>query len=165
MVRKLLSGLLRGGWPALLAGLLAGPAARAQPAGPAPGPFVFSRAGQQQARLSFFTQRNLIIVSAKLNGVGPLNFLLDTGVSTCLLTNPAVADSLHLTHGDTYRVNGAGGASSGISAYETTDVAVTMAGGVVAPHLNWLVLSQDVLDLSGYVGMPIHGLIGADFFR
>lgn len=165
MVQKLLFGLLRSRWLALLALVLAGPAGWAQPGGAAPGPFVFSRAGQQRARLSFFTQRNLIIVSAKLNGVGPLNFLLDTGVSSCLLTNPALADSLHLTHGTTYRVNGVGGPDAGISAYEAPNVAVMMDGGVVAPHLSWLVLSHDVLDLSGYVGMPIHGLIGADFFR
>ncbi|NML64683.1 hypothetical protein HHL22_05640 [Hymenobacter sp. RP-2-7] len=146
--------------------LLAAAPAWAQPtAGPA-GPFVFSRAGRQQARLKFFTQRNLIIVSAKLNGVGPLNFLLDTGVATSLLTDPAVADSLHLHHGTDYKVMGVGGSDSGIRAYEADSVAVTMAdAGVLAPHLSWLVLSSDVLDLSGYVGMRIHGLLGADFFR
>jgi hypothetical protein len=127
---------------------------------------VFSRAGRQQARLRFFTQRNLIIISAKLNGVGPLNFLLDTGVATSLLTDPGIADSLHLPHGTQYKIMGVGGDDSGLHAYEANDVAVTLAGGqVTAPRMNWLVLSSDVLDLSGYVGMRIHGLLGADFFR
>ena len=145
--------------------LLAAAPGWAQPAAAPAGPFVFSRAGRQQARLKFFTQRNLIIISAKLNGVGPLNFLLDTGVATSLLTDPAVADSLHLAHGADYKVMGVGGSDSGLHAFEANDVQVTIKGGVVAPRLNWLVLSSDVLDLSGYVGMRIHGLLGADFFR
>jgi len=145
--------------------LLAAAPAWAQPAAVPAGPFVFSRAGRQQASLKFFTQRNLIIVSAKLNGVGPLNFLLDTGVATSLLTDPAVADSLHLIHGTQYKIMGVGGSDSSLHAYEASGVAVTMKGSIVAPRLDWLVLSSDVLDLSGYVGMRIHGLLGADFFR
>ena len=155
LLLRLLAGL------ALL--LAAGPGWAQSEARPT-GPFVFSRAKCQQVRLKFFTQRNLIIVSAKLNGAGPFNFLLDTGVATSLLTDPAVADSLHLTHGAQFRVMGVGGTDSGIHAYEVNDVAVTMKG-IVAPRLSWLVLSSDVLDLSAYVGMRIHGLLGADFFR
>ena len=150
----------------LLALLLLAHLAWAQPQASAPGPFVFKRAACQQARVRFFTQRNLIIVSAKLNGIGPLNFILDTGVATSLLTDPVVADSLHLPHGAQYRIMGVGGDEGSLHAYELNNVHVALANtNVVAPQSNWLVLSSDVLDLSGYVGMRIHGLIGADFFR
>jgi hypothetical protein len=31
--------------------------------------------------------------------------------------------------------------------------------------MSWLVLSEDVLDLSGYVGLPIYGILGSEIFR
>ena len=127
--------------------------------------FRFGRAGRHQGRISFLAQRNLIVVTALLNGRGPYNFLLDTGVGTSLLTDPALSASLGLLRGSEYRLLGVGGTDSGLRAYETTNVRVEMDGGVLAPGMTWLVLNSDVLDLSGYVGMPIHGIIGSDLFR
>jgi len=147
----------------LLLGLLSS-VGNAQP-GPAPAPaFAFTRPGQQEAHLPFSSQRNLIIIAARLNGRGPYNFLLDTGVVTSLLTDPQLADSLHLARGQSYHVAGLGGADSGLRAYEAAGVRVSLPG-VEAAATSWLVLSSDVLDLSGYVGMPVHGIIGADLFR
>jgi len=144
----------------LLGLLLLGGVGQAQPK---PAAFSISRAGRHTAKLPFTTQRNLIIVAAHLNGRGPYNFLLDTGVGTSLLTDPALADSLHLTHGSEFKLMGVGGTDSGLRAYEATNVCVSLPGAE-APGLSWLVLSSDVLDLSAYVGMPIHGIIGADLF-
>jgi len=147
----------------LLLGLLSS-VGNAQP-GPAVAPvFAFTRPGQQQAQVSFSSQRNLLIIEARLNGRGPYNFLLDTGVNTSLLTDPRLADSLQLTHGQSYHVAGLGGADSGLRAYEAAGVRVSLPS-VEAAAMSWLVLSSDVLDLSGYVGMPVHGIIGADLFR
>jgi hypothetical protein len=109
-------------------------------------------------------QRNLLVVSAWLNGYGPFNFLLDTGVATSIITASSLADSLGLKHGEQFRVVGAGGADTGLLAYQTDNVRVTMPG-VEAPQMSWLVLSKDVLNLSGYVGMPIHGIMGSELFR
>ena len=149
----------------LLAWVVFGPARSAWGQAESPAPtFRLLHRGRHQTRFSFIAQRNLVIVAALLNGKGPYNFLLDTGVSASLLTDPQVADSLHLTHGEEYRMTGVGGADSGLRAYETTNVRVTLPGAE-APGMRWLVLSTDVLDLSGYVGMPIHGIIGADLFR
>ena len=149
------------GW-LLAALLLSGGVGRAQSLNAA---FRFDRAKQHRARLGFISQRNLIVISALLNGRGPYNFLLDTGVGASLLTDPVVATELGLLRGSEYRLLGVGGTDSGLRAYETTNVRVDLGGSVVAPGLSWLVLSSDVLDLSGYVGMPIHGIIGSDFFR
>lgn len=137
---------------------------RAQP-GPALAPvFAFAQPGQHEARLPFSSQRNLLIIQARLNGRGPYNFMLDTGVATSLLTDPALANSLHLARGQAYHLLGVGGADSGLRAYETTGVRVSLPG-VEATATSWLVLNSDVLDLAGYVGMPVHGIIGADLFR
>ena len=130
----------------------------------APLPFQFNVAGRRRATLPLEIQRNLLIVSFMVNGVGPLNFMLDSGVSTAILTDPAVADSLGLRRGQPYRVVGAGGESTGLLAHETEGVRLS-AGAVVAPNFRLLILSEDVLNLSGYVGMPIHGILGSELFR
>ncbi|MDX5345841.1 MAG: hypothetical protein LPK19_01225, partial [Hymenobacteraceae bacterium] len=39
-------------------------------------------------KISFSLHRNLIIIQAYLNNKGPYNFLLDTGVNRCILTDP-----------------------------------------------------------------------------
>ena len=128
------------------------------------GLFEFEHANRQQARVSFQLQRNLLVVKAYLNGAGPYNFLLDTGVGTSIITSTAVADSLHLRRGQQFRIIGAGGQDSGLMAYQTDSVRVALTG-VVAPRMTWLVLSEDVLNLSGYVGVPIHGILGSELFR
>ncbi|GAB3326117.1 hypothetical protein GCM10027511_35670 [Hymenobacter humi] len=115
-------------------------------------------------RVPTVLQRNLLVVSAKINNAGPFNFLLDTGVNTSIITSTALADSLQLRKGEKYRVVGAGGAETGLLAYQTDSVRVELPG-VVAPHMTWLVLSEDVLNLSGFIGVPIHGILGSELFR
>ncbi|RZK46780.1 MAG: hypothetical protein EOO59_18765, partial [Hymenobacter sp.] len=95
--------------------------------------FQFARPRAKHATLKFDIQRNLIIVAARLNGQGPYHFLLDTGVSTSLLTNPALADSLHLVRGEELRVIGAGGEDTPLRAYRTDQVRVELPG-LVAPN-------------------------------
>jgi hypothetical protein len=117
LAAKLLA--LRGatGWRVLvlLAALLSGPRASAQSGQP----FRLARPGARRAMLKFDMHRNLIVVAARLNGLGPYHFLLDTGVASSLITNPALADSLHLTLGEELRVVGAGGEDTPLRAYRT----------------------------------------------
>lgn len=142
--------------------LLCGKAAEVW-AQPAKGPFHFLRSTRKRVRLPFQQQRNFIIVSAKINGTGPYNFLLDTGAGTSIITSPRLADSLGLRRGERFRVIGAGGQTTSLLAYQLANVRLTMPG-VEAPAMSMLVLSEDVLNLSGYVGMPIHGILGPEFF-
>ncbi|GAB3585876.1 aspartyl protease family protein [Hymenobacter daeguensis] len=126
--------------------------------------FRFKSAHRHRAIIPIQLQRNLLVITARLNGYGPFNFLLDTGVATSIITSPALADSLGLRHGEQFRVVGAGGADTGLLAYQTDNVQVSMPG-IIAPRMSWLVLSDDVLNLSGYVGVPIHGILGSELFR
>ncbi len=127
--------------------------------------FRFRQPRRQQAAVPLRVERNLPVVQATINGAGPFNFLLDTGVAISLITAPHLADSLHLPHGAQFRVVGAGREATGLLAYQTDGVRVALGPNVVAPALTWLVLSEDVLDLSGYVGMPIAGILGSELFR
>lgn len=142
--------------------LLCGSAAEVW-AQPAAGPFHFLRPTKRRVRLPFQQQRNFIIVSARINGSGPYNFLLDTGAGTSIITSPKLADSLGLRRGEKFRVIGAGGQTTSLLAYQLDNLRLTMPG-VEAPAMSMLVLSEDVLNLSGYVGTPIHGILGPEFF-
>ena len=121
-------------------------------------------AGRRQVRLPYQTQRNLIIVSARLNGQGPYNFVLDTGVDTSLLLDPTLGEQLHLVRGRRYRVMGMGADGQPLTAYQVDSVRVTLPG-VEGPALSFLLLGPNDLNFSSYVGVPIHGILGADVFR
>ena len=136
----------------------------ARPALAQAAPFNFLRHKQKRTSAPLQVQRNLLILSVRLNGAGPYNFLLDTGVPTTIITDPALADSLRLRHGQQFRVVGAGGEATGLLAYESTVSQLTIKG-VVADSLTVLVLSEDVLNLGGYVGLPVHGILGSELFR
>ena len=140
-----------------------GSPACAQPTLP-PGPFTFTKAKRQHTTLNFQVQRNLLVVKLRLNGAGPFNFLLDSGVGTSIITSPELADSLLLPKKEYFRVIGVGGSDTGLLAYQTDSVRVEVPGAV-AQHMSWLVLSEDVLNLSGYVGIPISGILGSELFR
>ncbi|MCI1187084.1 aspartyl protease family protein [Hymenobacter sp. DH14] len=109
-------------------------------------------------------QRNLLVISAYINGRGPYNFLLDTGVAMSILTSNTLADSLGLRHGEQLRIVGAGGGDTGLLAYQADSVRISMPG-VVASRMSWVVLADNLLDLSGFVGTRIHGIIGSELFR
>ncbi|WP_400190287.1 aspartyl protease family protein [Hymenobacter sp. B81] len=143
----------------LLVALLATLAAEAHPA------FQLLPARRRAVRTSFLLERNLIVVPVHLNGRGPFHFILDTGVGTSLITDPRLRDSLSLRIGQQYLVAGVG-EEAPLVAFQSDSVRVSLAdGAAVAPALTMLLLSSDVFDLSGYVGMPIHGILGADVFR
>ncbi|UYZ63605.1 aspartyl protease family protein [Hymenobacter weizhouensis] len=159
----LFSGRVRVAGAVLLAlwlGLLAAGPARAQTPPPA---FRFERAGARQARVPFQIQRNLMVVEATINGQGPFNFMLDTGIGISLITDPALVRQLNLQGGAQFLVAGAG-EEKPLVAQQITGVHVRL-GKTEAPSMSFLALSDDVLNLSGYVGMPIHGLLGSDVFR
>jgi len=138
--------------------------ARAQAEATASEPvFVFEHPRRKKVRVPIHIERNLLVVSGLLNGRGPFNFLLDTGVSTSLITSPEIAQAMHFRHGENFRVVGAGGSDTGLLAYKTDSVRLTLEG-IEAPCFSPLVLSEDVLNLSSYVGVPIHGILGSELF-
>ncbi|GAB2947494.1 hypothetical protein GCM10027048_10550 [Hymenobacter coalescens] len=132
------------------------------------GPFQLRHPKAKQARLSFELQRNLIVVPVQLNGRGPYYFMLDTGVGTSLITDSRLRDSLNLRLGQRYLVAGVG-EEAPLVAFQTDSVRVELGDAgrpsATAACLTLLLLSDDIFDLSTYVGRPIHGILGADVFR
>lgn len=160
----LFPGRIRPGWVCLwLAGWVSFLLVPARPLQAQDRPFTFDSPKQTNTRMPVFVQRNLVIIPVMLNGQGPFNFLLDTGISSSLITDPALRQRLSLRTKERYLVSGAG-EEEPLEAFRVDSVRVQLKG-ITCERLPFLILSNDVLNLSGYVGMPIHGLLGSDIFR
>lgn len=114
-------------------------------------------------RIPFEFQANLVIVPVKVNDSDTLRFILDTGVSSILLTDPAVAKKLGMKFIRNVKIAGAGEGEE-IEAGIVIDNTIRI-GDVIGYRQNLVVLKDDHLKLSEFVGTPIHGIIGYEIFN
>ncbi|HEV7349227.1 aspartyl protease family protein [Telluribacter sp.] len=123
----------------------------------------FLEGNRRFVRIPFELHSNLILVPVQINGSDTLRFILDTGVSATIVTDPAALnpDSLRLTR----KVSLAGaGEGNSISAHMAIDNSLSMHH-MKANHHNLIVLDEDVLHLAEYVGVPVHGIFGHEVFN
>ncbi|MFC3809183.1 aspartyl protease family protein [Lacihabitans lacunae] len=124
--------------------------------------FHFKGRFQKTSKIPFEVYSNLIVIKLKINGSDSLNFILDTGVSSIIITDPTLAKTLNLDFVRTVKITGAG-EKNGINANVSINHEVDL-GFVRAYHQNLVVLDEDILKLSEYMGIPIHGIFGHDLF-
>lgn len=105
----------------------------------------------------------MIVIQTTIDGKGPYNFILDSGVGIIIITDPSLIDSVGDLSSRRIKLSGIG---------EGKDLEATIASnisfdihGVVGQHLTAAILSKDQFGLSNYAGMSIHGLIGYEFFN
>ena len=113
-------------------------------------------------RIPFQLHSNLIIIPVLVNESDTLNFILDTGVSNTIITDPDAFLKKPLTLTRKVKLNGAGegnGLTASIAINNTLSV-----GGLRAAHHNLVILDEDILKLSEYVGTPVHGIFGYEIF-
>ncbi|WP_052308670.1 aspartyl protease family protein [Solitalea canadensis] len=125
--------------------------------------FRITEGKKGQINMPFEFQRNLIILPVYINDHGPYNFILDSGVSIMLITNPALKDSLNLQLGRNVTIKGLGEGDD-LTAQIVTGIKMKI-GKTQCTNMAGAIIPKDVLDLSAYVGMPIYGIIGFDFFN
>lgn len=113
--------------------------------------------------LPFNFIKNLIIVPVTINGKGPFNFILDSGVSLVIITDPTLVDILDIKKSRTMKINGLG-EKGVLNAYTAASVNMKI-GYDIKGDVPAAILCDDIFDLSGFTGMPIHGLIGYEFFN
>lgn len=121
--------------------------------------FIYNRNTEQ---LSFKKVRGLMVVEAYINNKGPFNLVLDTGVGIFLITAPGLRDSLKIQYMKKIKISGLG-EKPDVDAYLTPALNVQI-GNTLSEQLPAAILDEDVFNLSAYAGIPIHGLIGYDFF-
>jgi predicted aspartyl protease len=107
--------------------------------------------------------KNLMIIKLTVNGKGPFNFVLDTGVGLFIISDPKLIDSVAIKNLRSINIMGLG-AGEPLSAYVTPSIDIGF-GSTSARGVSAAILKKDIFELSNYVGMPIHGLIGFEFFN
>jgi hypothetical protein len=118
--------------------------------------------GRRNQTIPFNLVRNLVIIKVMINNKGPYNFALDTGVGFMLITDPAVVDSINITSKRTLKISGLGEGKP-YEAFVTPPLKVDI-DGLTSHNVSAAVFKEDVFGLSSYTGMPIHGLLGYEFF-
>ncbi|MBF9253611.1 aspartyl protease family protein [Pontibacter sp. 172403-2] len=124
---------------------------------------VYFTSGRRSIRLPFKLVHNLIVIPVKINNSNSLNFILDTGVRSTLITRLYYSDSLELNQTNRTQIRGLG------SGY-TIEAIISKGNSLRLPHIKGenqeiYVLMEDVFNLSTRMGMPIHGIIGYDIFK
>lgn len=112
-------------------------------------------------KLSFELVNNLVVIPLEINGV-ELSFLLDSGVNSTILFSIGEEDSLNLINAETIYLRGLGGGEP-IKALKSTNNDVRI-GEAVNKNLTLYMVFDNPIALSNRMGIPIHGIIGNDFF-
>ena len=105
----------------------------------------------------------MMIVKVNINNKGPFNFILDTGVGLMIITDPKLIDSINVEHKRTIKMSGLGEGEA-YEAFVTSPLDVTLTG-LRSNNVSAAILKTDIFNLSGYAGVPIHGLLGYEFFN
>lgn len=117
--------------------------------------------GKTQFSLKFELVNNLVIIPVEFNGV-EMSFLLDTGVETSLLITQS-EDSLNLNKLSERYVTGPG-ASEPIRALHSTNNIIKI-DKASSTNFEVFIVPDEGLLLSSYMGVPIQGILGYDFFK
>jgi len=124
--------------------------------------FEFTGKRKQQT-LNFQLIKNLIVIPVYINDKGPFNFILDTGVSPLLITDPSILDSIDFTKLKPIKISGLGKGEI-IEAYASNTINVNV-GAARMMHVPTAILRNDIFNLSNFLGIHVHGLIGYYFLN
>lgn len=114
------------------------------------------------AEIPFRKINNLIIVPVLLNNLIPLNFMVDTGVKTAILTDRFYSDLLQIPYSRKITIKGAGNIQQ-VDAYVASNVSFALPQ-VTGHGQSMLVLEEDYLQLSSQLGIEVHGILGYELF-
>lgn len=124
--------------------------------------FEFSGSRKKQT-LSFTMVKNLIVIPVYINGKGPYNFLLDTGVAQMIITDTTFLADLDIKNSQTVKVQGYGFGDN-IEAILTRNITAKV-GKATIKNIPTAIFKNDIFDLSSYLGIKIHGILGYYFFN
>ena len=113
-------------------------------------------------KFSFKLINNLPVVPVELNGK-KLTFLLDTGVKSSILFGITETDSIQLNNTSQVKVRGLGAGGSIPALLSKGNV--MRIGRARDPNHKIYVIFDKEINFSTKMGIPIHGIIGHDFFK
>lgn len=119
--------------------------------------------GARSVSIPVEIRHNVVLLPIRVNGTMELNFILDTGVRTTILTEPLLVNFLQFDSIRKVTVRGLGEGDP-IEADMARNVQMELPGGVVGHNLNLLVLPEGLVSYSNMFGKPVYGIIGYELF-
>ncbi|MEO0570445.1 MAG: aspartyl protease family protein [Bacteroidota bacterium] len=113
-------------------------------------------------KVRFELINNLIVVPIELNG-SKLKFILDSGVSSPILFNLTMKDSVQINQVSQIALRGLGEGQP-IDALKSTQNTFKIGDAISYNQMLYVVLDKD-LNFSTSLGITIHGIIGYDLFK
>lgn len=123
----------------------------------------FFTGGRDKDVIRFTMVKNLVIIPVYLNGQGPFNFILDSGVGPMIITDPGLIDSLGIRVSRSIKISGLGKGDE-IDAFVSNDLTAKVGRSEIS-NIPAAILKKDIFGLSNYLGMKIYGLLGYYFFK
>lgn len=118
--------------------------------------------GKKHGVINFELVNNLVLIPVTING-SDFTFLLDTGSSHSVIFSFEAVDSLTLNNSTVIQLRGLS-KDEPIMAVRS-DNNVMEIGNAKNEDISLYVIFDGVLNFTSRLGVPIHGIIGTDFFR
>jgi len=116
----------------------------------------------EKDKIPFKLINNLVVIPVEVNGTS-LIFLLDTGVSSTIMFSVAEVDSLQLNNATSVKLKGLGEGGS-IPALKSEKNTLKIGEAFDKDHTIYVIFDKS-LNLSTRMGIPIHGIVGYEFFK
>ena len=116
----------------------------------------------EKDKISFKLVNNLVVIPVEVNGT-TLTFLLDTGVSSTIMFSVSEVDSLELNNTTSVKLRGLGEGGS-ITALKSKNNILKIGKATDNNHTVYVIFDKS-LNLSTRMGIPIHGIVGFEFFK
>ncbi len=116
----------------------------------------------EKDKITFKLLNNLVVIPVEVNGT-TLTFLLDTGVSSTIMFSLSEVDSLELNNTETVKIRGLGEGGS-ITALKSKNNTLKIGKAIDDDHTIFVIYDKS-LNLSTRMGIPIHGIVGFEFFK
>lgn len=133
------------------------------------GSLRFADPNEHSFTMPFTLSQNLIILPVRINGSVPLNFVLDSGLASTIITELTGVDTLALRYVRELTLAGLGSGQPG-RAYASTGNTLSLGypsnngPAILGENMDVYVLAEDHFNLSKQLGLQVNGLIGSDFF-
>ena len=121
--------------------------------------------GWDQGRMimPFRTVNELILIPVQINGSDTLQFIFDTGLENSIICELEADEVLELKHAREVQVRGIGSGNK-IDAIQSKGNSLRV-GDVTIPDQDYVILSNNVWQLSRKMGTRIHGLLNMHAFE
>ncbi len=125
--------------------------------------FLIEDPRQKSVAIKFKTASNLIILPVTINGSDTLNFILNTGVRSPIITELPFVKKLNLNYMMPVEIKGLEEGET-LTAYRSGNNVIEL-DGMVARNQEVQMIIDENFQISHMLGIPVHGLIGYNLFK